>query len=62
MGGGWLATARDPLELYKLIPDAHRDSVDVLELSKDGLAFWSGWGARIPLIVKGGEIVKDELG
>lgn len=46
----WLHSPRDPLELYKLIPDAHRDSVEMLELSKDGLALWSGWGSRILLL------------
>jgi hypothetical protein len=46
----WLKGNRDPLELYKLIPDAHRDDVGALELAKDGLAIWSGWGARLPLL------------
>ena len=46
----WLKGKRDPLELYKLIPDAHRDSVEVLELSKDGLSLWTGWGVRLPLL------------
>jgi len=46
----WLGTKRDPLQLYKLIPEAHRDSVDVLELSPKGLAFWNGWGVPMPLL------------
>lgn len=46
----WLKGKRDPLELYKLIPDAHRDSVEILELSAQGLALWTGWGARLPLL------------
>jgi hypothetical protein len=47
---GWLKGKRDPLELYKLIPDAHRDSVEVLELSPKGLAVWTGWGVALPLL------------
>ena len=46
----WLNGKRDPLQLYKLIPEAHRDAVDLLELSPEGLAFWNGWGVRMPLL------------
>lgn len=46
----WLGGTRDPLDLYKMIPDAHRDSVELLELSKTGLALWSGWGSRIQIL------------
>lgn len=46
----WLGGKRDPIQLYKLIPEAHRSDVDVLELSPDGLAFWNGWGVRMPLL------------
>lgn len=46
----WLSGKRDPAHLYKLIPDAYRSDVDVLELSPTGLAFWNGWGVRLPLL------------
>jgi hypothetical protein len=46
----WLTGPRDIEALHKLIPVDHRTDVDVLELSKDGLAFWNGWGARLPLM------------
>jgi hypothetical protein len=46
----WLSGARDVEALYKLIPPDHRDSVEALELSKDGLGLWNGWGVRLPLM------------
>jgi hypothetical protein len=47
----WLNNAkRDPEVLYKLIPPDHRDLVDILELSKTGLALWNGWGVRMPIL------------
>lgn len=48
----WLEGKRDPAQLYKLIPDAHRNDVDILELAEDGLAFWNGWGVRMPILDK----------
>lgn len=49
----WLAAPkRDPLRLYRLIPEEHRDSFDVMELSPKGIALWTGWGARIELLDK----------
>ena len=46
----WLEGKRDPLQLYKLIPESLRDSIEVLELSRDGLAIWNGWGIRLQLL------------
>lgn len=46
----WLGTKRDVGQLYKLIPESQRDSIDVLELSSQGLAFWNGWGVRLPIL------------
>ena len=46
----WLNTKRDKAQLYKLIPESHRDSVEILELSRDGLACWNGWGVRMPIL------------
>jgi hypothetical protein len=46
----WLSGPRDIEQLHKLIPADHRDDIDVLELGKDGLAFWNGWGVRMPLM------------
>ena len=41
---------RDPLRLYRLIPEDTRYEFTVLELGADGLALWDGWGVRIPLL------------
>lgn len=47
----WLKQPKQDVDaLYKLITPDHRDSVDVLELSKEGLALWNGWGVRLPLL------------
>ena len=46
----WLGTKRDIAQLYKLIPESHRDSIDILELSPKGLSFWNGWGIPMPLL------------
>jgi hypothetical protein len=46
----WLNGPRDIEQLHKLIPPDHRNDVDILELAKDGLAFWNGWGVRMPLM------------
>jgi hypothetical protein len=46
----WLNGKRDRAQLHKLIPDAHRDSVDLLELSPEGLHFWNGWGVRMAIL------------
>lgn len=46
----WLASQRHPAQLYKLIPESHRDDIDVLELSPEGLALWNGWGVRMDLL------------
>lgn len=45
-----LASKRDRYRLYRLIPEDSRYEFTVIELSKDGLALWDGWGARIPLL------------
>jgi hypothetical protein len=46
----WLSGPRDIEQLHKLIPPDHRDDIDVLELAKDGLAHWNGWGVRMPML------------
>lgn len=47
----WLATKkRDRVELYELLPEAGRNEIEILELSPDGLAYWNGWGVRLPLL------------
>ena len=46
----WLQGKRDVAALYKLIPEAQREELCLLELSADGLAYWDGWGARLPLL------------
>lgn len=46
----WLEGKRDPLLLYKLIPESHRDSIEVLELSREGLSIWTGWGIHLRLL------------
>lgn len=46
----WLGTKRDIAQLYKIIPESHRDSIEVLELAPEGLGFWNGWGVRLPLL------------
>jgi hypothetical protein len=46
----WLSSARNKPTLYKLIPEAYRDDISVLELSPQGLAYWNGWGVRMPLL------------
>jgi hypothetical protein len=46
----WLGTKRDVAQLYKLIPESQRDSIDALELSPSGLSFWNGWGIALPLL------------
>lgn len=43
---------RDLMRLHRLIPEDHRNSFEVLELSPSGLALWDGWGMRIPLLDK----------
>ena len=45
----WLETKRDPEVLHKLIPADHRNDVDILELSTEGISFWNGWGVPMPL-------------
>ena len=46
----WLDTNRNRPGLYKLIPEAYRDEVEILELSPSGLALWNGWGVRMPIL------------
>jgi hypothetical protein len=46
----WLSGPRDIEQLHKLVPPDYRDDFDVLELGKDGLAHWNGWGVRMPLM------------
>lgn len=46
----WLRGRRNPLQLYRLVPESHRTDVDILELSPEGLAYWNGWGVRMPLL------------
>lgn len=49
----WLAMAkRDPMRLYRLIPEDSRHEFEILELSPQGLALWDGWGVRVPLLDK----------
>ena len=49
----WLEVPkRDRLRLYRLIPEDCRDQIEVLELSPQGLALWSGWGSRMLLLDK----------
>lgn len=48
----WLQGKRNRMLLYRLIPESHRNDIDVLELSPEGLAFWNGWGVRMPLLDK----------
>lgn len=49
----WLEGAKqDRLRLYRMLPEDTRDGFEVLELSPSGLALWSGWGIRIPLLDK----------
>jgi hypothetical protein len=46
----WLKGKRVRAQLHRVIPDLHRDSVDLLELSPEGLHVWNGWGVRTPLL------------
>lgn len=46
----WLGTKRDVAHLYKIIPEASRNDIDILELSKTGLSVWNGWGVQVPLL------------
>jgi ATP-dependent protease HslVU (ClpYQ) peptidase subunit len=49
----WLdAPKKDPMRLYRLIPEDSRHEFEVLELSPQGLALWDGWGVRIPILDK----------
>jgi ATP-dependent protease HslVU (ClpYQ) peptidase subunit len=46
----WLGSGRlDKTRLYRMLSEDARDSVDILELSPDGLAIWNGWGVRLPI-------------
>lgn len=41
----WLKSpARNRLQLYKMIPEDHRDEIILLELNPGGLYRWDGWG------------------
>lgn len=47
----WLGGRKRTLQaLHKMIEAEHRDDFTVLELSGEGLALWSGWGARVPIL------------
>jgi len=46
----WLHGKRIRAQLYKTIPEGCRDTIEILELSPNGLAFWNGWGVRMPLL------------
>lgn len=49
----WLQSkGRKREELHKQIPPDNRDDFIVLELAPSGLAYWNGWGSRVPLIDK----------
>ncbi len=46
----WLRTARNRHQLYKLIPESYRDSVEVIELNPGGITVWDGWGSARRLL------------
>jgi hypothetical protein len=48
----WLTGKRDKMRLYKLYGEdvEVRSHFEILELSSQGLALWSGWGVRIPIL------------
>ena len=49
----WLdAPKKDPIRLYRLIPEDCRHEFEVLELAPSGLALWDGWGVRVPILDK----------
>lgn len=49
----WLdAPKKDPLRLYRLVPEDYRSEFEILELSPQGLALWNGWGVKVPLLDK----------
>jgi hypothetical protein len=49
----WLdSPKKDPIRLYRLIPEDCRHEFEVLELSPSGLALWDGWGVRVPILDK----------
>ena len=58
----WLGTRRNPLDLYRLVPESHRNAVDILELAPDGLFFWNGWGTRMPILDETAAIGSGAMG
>lgn len=45
----WLRTARNRSVLYKLIPEAYRDDIRLMELKAGGISLWDGWGAEMKI-------------
>lgn len=45
----WLKGKRDRRLLHKMPEAFDRDGVYLIELSKEGLALWNGWGIRMPI-------------
>jgi hypothetical protein len=47
----WLASSKpDKIRLYRMLGEDGRNNFTVLELSPKGLALWSGWGVRVPIL------------